>query len=385
MTADRWAPPESVFLSLACRAALDGAPTADLARAASSCPRWDLILAWARAERLGPLLTYSLDQAGLGQAPSIPAPVRDSLRREYLAAAAKFAILSDAAGQLLRAFGPAGIPVIVLKGMALAETAYPNPALRPMEDLDLMVRASDLDGTVQVLRDAGYREAWHGFPDFEREDGLIDVDLHTGLIHGGLLPTRREVQGIQTDVLWTAAQPASIGGAPALVLAPHHQLFHLCSHLLYHHGLQGLLWHADVLALVGRHPDLLSADLLNRLAAESPGGRALYYGLASCHARLGLILPSGLLEAVRPRDLTGLEAWLRPWATSGRLPWFFRYYFVLRGLPTTRQRAGFARELAVAWWERRGRWRPGSLATRQSGDPGGSGGSPMEMGRGEDR
>jgi hypothetical protein len=339
---------DSERLALACRVAVAGDDLAAWREAATAIPDWSRLLAAARRERVAPLLAYALERGQLAPG-STSAEAQSVLRREYLATAAKAAILGDAAAGLLSTFARGGIPVIALKGLALAETIYPNPALRPMEDLDLLVRPADLPAAVRLLEQAGYREAWHGFPDFQRADGLVDVDLHTALLHEGEIPTRLEAQAIETEALWTAAQPATIAGQPGLILSPAHQLYHLCQHLCYHHALSGLLLHADILALVTRHPDLLTLERLGPLAETRAGRRALYHALASCERRLGWVLPAALLDSLRPPDRSWLERRLDGRPGTETIPSAARYYLLLRSLPTRRQRFRLLWELAGAW------------------------------------
>ncbi len=60
------------------------------------------------------------------------------LKKEYQWSLARNMILFDELNRVLKAFNEAGIEVIVLKGAALAQTVYPDIALRPMgEKTDL--------------------------------------------------------------------------------------------------------------------------------------------------------------------------------------------------------------------------------------------------------
>jgi hypothetical protein len=65
-------------------------------------------------------------------------------------------------GEILTAFARAGVAVIVLKGPALASEHYPDPALRPFTDLDLLVRRHDRDRAIDVLSAVGYVHASPG-------------------------------------------------------------------------------------------------------------------------------------------------------------------------------------------------------------------------------
>jgi hypothetical protein len=49
----------------------------------------------------------------------------------------------------------AGIPALLLKGAALVETVYPDPAQREMLDLDILVPGEQLDEASSVLTPLG--------------------------------------------------------------------------------------------------------------------------------------------------------------------------------------------------------------------------------------
>jgi hypothetical protein len=57
---------------------------------------------------------------------------------------------------VLEALEARGIPVIVLKRAALAETVYGCSSLRPMTGLDLLVRHEDADAADSIIRGMGY-------------------------------------------------------------------------------------------------------------------------------------------------------------------------------------------------------------------------------------
>ena len=58
--------------------------------------------------------------------------------------------------QLLQLFARHDIPCVVIKGSASA-MAYPNPALRTMGDVDILVKRADLDRAAMVMEQDGFR------------------------------------------------------------------------------------------------------------------------------------------------------------------------------------------------------------------------------------
>jgi hypothetical protein len=56
----------------------------------------------------------------------------------------------------LAAFASAGVEAIVAKGMATARTLFPEPGVRPMGDMDLVVPAPSIDAAERALAAAGF-------------------------------------------------------------------------------------------------------------------------------------------------------------------------------------------------------------------------------------
>ena len=78
------------------------------------------------------------EEAPLALKTELPAAVREHLKASYYATAARNTLLFRELSRILAALAEAEIPVILLKGVDLAQTLYPDPALRLMGDLDLL-------------------------------------------------------------------------------------------------------------------------------------------------------------------------------------------------------------------------------------------------------
>ena len=74
----------------------------------------------------------------------------------YFATARRNLLAFNALARVIEHLNAHGIPNILLKGVALALTLYKNEALRPMGDVDLLVRWDDVPRTVELLRELGY-------------------------------------------------------------------------------------------------------------------------------------------------------------------------------------------------------------------------------------
>ncbi len=275
-------------------------PAAALRRA----PRWNRLCADAAALGLAGQLFSWLQGAPVRH--SVPASVLEGLRGQYHKAAATVAMLLAELEELLAMLGHAGVPVIVLKGAALAEPVYGNVALRPMHDLDLLVPPDAIDAADRVLRGLGYRAderyrpaAWyrremHHLPPYVSLARRATVEIHHHIVPPWL------GTGIPIGELWDRARPLRVGTAEARALGAEDSLLHTCVHLVG----------AD--HCVGRLRDLCDLDEQVRHFGVSVqwrelGDRAVRYdiaefafiGLGLARAHLGTDIPASLMLQLR--------------------------------------------------------------------------------------
>lgn len=138
--------------------------------------------------------------------------------------------LLDVADQL----DGAGIPFRVLKGAALAHTAYPDPDLRSYGDVDLLVASDHLDASLDVLVGSGARRRFpEPRPGFLRRFGKgvsvirpdgLEIDVHRTLVAGPY--------GLSVDLpgLFASAIPFQIGGRTLIGLGSTERFLHACYH-----------------------------------------------------------------------------------------------------------------------------------------------------------
>ncbi|HYP45902.1 MAG TPA: nucleotidyltransferase family protein [Propionibacteriaceae bacterium] len=132
----------------------------------------------------------------------------------------------------------AGLPVLVVKGLALAGAAHHDLAARGVGDLDLLIRPQDAARAHRALTDAG----WHappGYPDPSQQrvwayavrNGYEHAFVGSASIvdlHWRLDPTLGGLPNF--DTLWTCRTSVQVDGRRVLTLSPWHALLHSCSH-----------------------------------------------------------------------------------------------------------------------------------------------------------
>ena len=211
---------------------------------------WSQILDRAYAHGVYPLVYSNLRDLGFS---GVPNAIRTELKGACLANAVRSQLLSQELAQLLIRLSDAGIPAIPLKGVALAESLYGDPATRVSTDIDLLVPPPRVDEALELIRAAGY-------PDVFDDAFFRKLDVRYGR-HYSL---RRNYNGCSTDVelhwrliqhssqdqdavadLWAEAQLSLCFGAPAHRLSPEWQFLYLAIHAA-DHGWKGLKWLVDL-------------------------------------------------------------------------------------------------------------------------------------------
>ena len=269
--------------------------------------RWDRVLQMASWHRLTPLLWHYLRRSGLDGAPP-PGP-RDELRAEYRDSAATSLIRETHLDQVLRSLADSGVPAMLLKGAALVSSVYPDPALRPMDDLDILVPAGRIREAQSVLEQQGYR-AWGA--SLERDDdhrlaefihhfplisptGRVFVELHQHVVEGS--------PDFDVGAFWERAVRAREGAdRPSLLLpAPEDLFLHVAIHFADDRirrrraalgQLADLAWIADRWLIDW-------ATIVERARRYGQRDR-LFLAMLALQRILGPVAPEWLIETLRP-------------------------------------------------------------------------------------
>jgi hypothetical protein len=115
---------------------------------------WDHIVAISYQHGIAPLIYYNLQRASVDNA--LSQKTIDVLKSSYYGNSIRNMLLYQELKKILNALQERGVKVIVLKGAALAEIVYPKRALRPMSDIDLLVRKEDVSTVEDKLVEMGY-------------------------------------------------------------------------------------------------------------------------------------------------------------------------------------------------------------------------------------
>ncbi|MDW8276542.1 MAG: nucleotidyltransferase family protein [Anaerolineales bacterium] len=231
---------------------------------------WDTLPAQAEQHGMGPLLWYHLREE------KIPSETRRALQGLYLRNRALNQIHAETLRDLLETLERHDIRPLLLKGLALAWQIYPDPALRPVSDIDLFVNKEQLLPTIEALRRAGYQfepippslpKAINAYA-----PPRAGITIHLELHHYD--PAHRlESEPSPDDEfrdLHEAPQQIRILNRQVLTSSPLDTLLYLMRHLVIHLFLArtnrpiALKWIADIISLIEAQVDAVDWSALDR-------------------------------------------------------------------------------------------------------------------------
>lgn len=192
--------------------------------------------------RLLPLVYRNLESAGV-EDPDLPV-----LKGVYLHAFVCNQRLVASVGPSLESLRAEGIPTMVLNGAAVGALHDRDAGLRPMDEIDVLVRPEDAERALAVLRARGWSalsridvrgmmRSQHALPLPNADGGKIDL-------HWRVLP-----ESVRDDDVWAAAVPTTLGTARTLAPEPTDQLTHTCAHGVTF-GAAALTWIPDAVAIL---------------------------------------------------------------------------------------------------------------------------------------
>ena len=287
-------------------------------RAATATPfDWPHFLRVVRRHQVIGLVHEGLTHAR----PYVPPEIVGEIGAQAATLVRKNLAMAAEALRLQRLFNDADLPVLFVKGAALAVLAFGNLGLRSGQDIDLLVDCESLPAATALILRAGYSR-------FDPPAEISDAQLRL------LMPLRKDLgfvhqaTTLRIELHWrlflnphamaetsimAASRVVPLAGDAGLRTMGEEDLFaYLCMHGALHWWYR-LKWLADVNALLASMPE----DGVERLvrAAEARGtGRAAAQALLLCRKLLLTPLPASVTATleksatVRWLEATALKA-----------------------------------------------------------------------------
>jgi len=316
----------------------------DEARALLPGVDWEETRTTIWSERLAPLVYKVVRATALA-----PSDLEEELARAYEENVLRNTFLFHRLEELLLALHDAGIDALLLKGAALSHAIYGRSAVRPMGDLDVLVRPEQARAALDALTRIGYSRC-----DAEPHAGdTLVYEVESALwkpgpiptlleIHWGLLDSPHYQRVLDMAWFWRTALPVRIGGADTLILGAEAQLLHLCAHLTLHHAGEGVLWRHDIAEVVHAYRERLDWGLLLAQAQAFDLVLPVQGLLKEIAAQWQAPIPGEILQ--RLADLRPSPAEVRVYTrlTVPARPVAQRFYADLASMPGWRPRLRYA-------------------------------------------
>ena len=149
--------------------------------------------------------------------------------------------------ELSLAFAKAQIPLIFLKGSHLAFHVYPFPSLRPMGDIDIIVREENIQKAIDILLESGYRSDYFSIDNLKKynrhlppftKSGKRSIELHWTLIQPKFQTS--ETEKIEQWMI-NEIEEKQFGKGKAMVFKPNAIVFQIMLHIGLNDGLRSSL------------------------------------------------------------------------------------------------------------------------------------------------
>lgn len=204
---------------------------------------------------------------------------------------------------LVRDLQDRGIPVMVLKGAAVATLYYPDPGLRPMRDMDLLVREEDFFGATEVLERSGwtvktpgahrrgqasYRRFRHAIA-YANSSGQ-EIDLHWHALY--------YARDASTDAVFLeSAVPLEIQGVKLMTPDATRHFLHTCIHGADWDEIPTIRWITDAMMILRR--GAIEWDWILRFTIANRLGLPMRAALEYLTDRFEAPIPGHVLDSIR--------------------------------------------------------------------------------------
>jgi hypothetical protein len=285
---------------------------------------WQRLLAIAeRSKVLALLFSFIKDnKEKLNVPPGIFSILHDSYRKNAL----RNALVLDEFHKCADSLNEHNVDCIALKGICFLLSLYcSDPAIRRLEDADILVKPEDVEKACSALEAAGYTfsDRAIGVPSGKKitdvrkaimffkyqKDGsvLMPVHLHWHFININPLLYPPKWRAIDMQDVWNRAKPIdSALGKNVLTMCPLHMLLTLCVHAL-NHGFSRINLLFDVHSVIRQSKDSLDWDELGEYAQKWGLEVALYIGIRLTQEAFATPVPKGFLESLSPEGVSLTE------------------------------------------------------------------------------
>ncbi len=261
---------------------------------------WARLIPLTNHHRVGGLLFYWMRNLKLEN--SVPLRVYKNLKDIYESYSNVWENHGQVLKKILMGCHEREVDVMMLKGAQIAHTDYPDFSLRPIDDIDLLVRQPDRSKVIKFMLEMGFNlyetnQTCDKFFVRNRQPGKpIFIEIHSSL------QTRIRLNrafNIDINQFWKGAQEFTADGYSFVQLSPTDNLIYLGAHFSHHH-FSRLIWAYDIALLIHRHREEVDWEKLKDLCGRMKIRNPLYHSLRLCRELFGIPISEEVLRDLSP-------------------------------------------------------------------------------------
>lgn len=213
-----------------------------------------------------------------------------------LSVTAQNIVLLDALSHIIRSLQKAGVSPLVLKGAALAETVYPGISMRPMADIDILVREEEIDTVRACVMALGYTPSENEDCSFCKNTPIpVCLDVHYKIWY---------LADADFENLWVDSRPVSIAQAGARTMAPDETMIYTAAHAAIQHGTLGPIALDDINRICSFYRHELDWDKVVEKIIKYNLKVPVYLVLSEARISKGAPVPGEALDALKPSSVS---------------------------------------------------------------------------------
>lgn len=213
---------------------------------------WNQLFGNNNYSKIKPIIYFTLKKHQMLDL--VPAEVLTTIKEAYLSSSAQNMRILNELDRVLTELEKGGIEVLIFKGAAFAEIVYPHFGLRPMSDVDILVRnKTDLQMIESILNSIGYHALGLRCNDSFINGVLYEttfvinkpypllLDIHFRLPYLG---NHQDHEGkTSTDRVWENAYRGLVAGHYVWLMRAEDSIPHLIAHnVIQHHSKDPILY-----------------------------------------------------------------------------------------------------------------------------------------------
>jgi len=258
---------------------------------------WSYIFERSKQEGVACLLYQHLKKVPLKD--FVPVETEEALKNTYYSNSLRNASIYAEIKKLLQVFNVEKIKIVILKGIFLAENIYKNIALRPMTDVDILIKKEDFAKVNEILNSLGYFSVMNYMevlqnpfsycitfsPKNPDNFNSFSIDVHWHILSStwmmGFLSGR-----IDMERVWHQAEPVKIDAIDTFALCSEHLLIYLSLHG-FSHSFDRMLLLTDIIETLTHYNGRLAQDRVREEAEIMGVENILSYSLYFAFKKLG--------------------------------------------------------------------------------------------------